>query len=172
MDYLMLALGILQFNESAVAQAAKDEDATLWAAIFIAIAGALPAASHLLIPALLAGPLSFLIGWAIAWGLIHLCAKMLGGGGHYVQLFRAQGLAMVVLWVGVIPLLGMPLMGLAGLYNSLVAINNVRLIHRMSMPGAVVAVILPSLIMMALAAFLAITFGFAILAMIGLAAAH
>lgn len=170
MNYLYLAFHILQFQDDALIQAANDEDATLWATLFIAVAGAVAAPWAFLVIGMGIGAVFSVVFSVISFGMIWLISRLVGGQGSFLSFFRVQGLAHVVMWVNLIPLLGFFLAGLAMLLNIAVCVNNLRVTQKLSLLQAILVVLLPSFVLIAAMSTMVMIFGFGMLAFFGFAA--
>ena len=152
-EYFKQAIEVVKLNEKAISKAAKDSKATNMAILFYAIGGLLAGiASFNLIAVVLAGVMTAGMSF-IAVGILHVIAKIFGGKGQYMELYRPMGLGSVVGWVAAIPLIGW----LLSLWNIVVTVTTVKTVHKLTTGKAVLVVLLPIIIIGAIAFILALT---------------
>lgn len=119
--YLREALAIARWDEAAIQRAARDNNALVYGFVFWTLGIFAPILRNLL--------LAWLAGYRIPWltvagelaktlavmatlmlvyfGIFHLLARfLLNGQGSYGGILRAMLLGSVVLWLGVIPVIG------------------------------------------------------------------
>ena len=94
-----------------------------------------------LIGLLIGMPLTLLI----FGGMIHLFAKLMGGKATYTGFLGALGYAEAPITIGVIPILG-PLIGSVWSFGCMVCATQTA--HEISFPKAIIAVLLPLIIVM------------------------
>ncbi len=142
-DWVKLSVRILKMEEGAVLEAARDENATQMAFIFLAIAGLAPAIGSLtFLTAIFSVPSTLIISMICA-GIIHVLAGLMGGKGDYWQYFRVYGLSMMLNWVAAVPIIGIFVSMIAGLYGLAVMVHNLKVIYKMPLTHAIAVVILP-----------------------------
>jgi hypothetical protein len=145
-DYVKLAVRIVQLDEAAILDAARDPDATIMAVAFVAIAGLAPAIGSLsIITLLFTVPVMLMIS-AILIGIVHVFARMMGGKAQFLELYRAQGLSHLVGWGAAVPLLGAIISPFLGIFYAVLMVNNVKTVHRMPLTHAIAVAVLPMLV--------------------------
>ena len=152
-----LAVRILKFEEPAVLEAAGDRGFNMMALVFAAFALAAPVVSSLG-TAIFVAPF-YIVATGVFFAAVHFAAKMLGGKGELDGFLRVQGLAMLVHWLDVVPVIGWMLGGLVGLFFLVLTVNNVRAVHKLGWAQAVVAMVLPGLILGAMICTMLFVFG-------------
>lgn len=164
-DWAKLLLGIVKLDEAAVLEVARDPNATLVAVAAIAAGGAAPAIGSFAIFWLVLGPVWMLITSGISIAVVFYVGKALGGKGDIVELYRVHGLTYALHLVGVVPLLGPPLVGLVLLGQIVLLVNNVRVVHKMTLPQAIATVVLPYVIFTVVIGMAVVMFGVTFIAL-------
>jgi len=98
-----------------------------------------------------------IIGWILGTAVIHMIAKVLGGKGKFVRMLGLMGtlggtnsLFMIpVMLVSIIPIVGQVTM-LASLYFIYLLYKAIRAVHGIDRNGAIVAIVIPIIIIGAL----------------------
>lgn len=155
-DWVNLAVRIIKMEEPAIHEAARDPNATMMAAAFIGIAAVAPVIGTLGVAIFLL-PVSLVFSVLII-GAVNLCATLLGGKGDFQGLIRVQGLSHMLGWVQAVPILGSFLGFFAMLYSIVVWVNNVSKVHKLPIPHAVAAVLLPAFVLVGV--MMAVVFAF------------
>lgn len=154
-DYLKKGLEIIKLNEKVMGDVAKDQKATGMAVLFIAIAGVAMAIGTFMWMGIIFYPIAVLIGSFIGVGILHLFAKLFGGKGAFMDLYRVFGIGYILSWISVIPVVGPMISGIAGLWMIVVSIIAVRKVHSLSTGKAVAVVLIPVVIAIVLGVILA-----------------
>jgi hypothetical protein len=143
MDYLKQGIEIIKLDDKTATQVAKDEKSFAMAILFVALGGVASAIGMLNPIGIITGPI-FTVGFFFVWiGILFLLARLFGGKGTYMELFRPAGIASVLTWVAVVPLLGVFLSMLASLWSIVVHIIIVRAVFKLSTGKAAAVVLIP-----------------------------
>ncbi|MFH1501937.1 MAG: YIP1 family protein [Candidatus Eisenbacteria bacterium] len=155
MDYLKKAWEIIKLNKEVIGEMAADEKAVGPALGIVAISGVCWAIGALQPLGILYGPVVRLIGFFIFTGIVHFVATtFLGGKGEFKSFMVPVGLAIMVTWVSVIPLLGIALGSLAGLWVLVPAVLAAEHVYQVDRGKAVIAVVAPIVVFMILGGIL------------------
>ncbi len=160
-DYVKEGIEIIKLNSKAITKAAKDEDAFKYGLLILIIAGVAHAFGQRNIFAVVLNPIWFVIAAFIGVAIVHFFAILLGGKAQYMELFRSWSIANVLQWVGIlglIPFLGGLVVGLAGLWMIVVGVVIVQHVHSLSLGRAVLAVLMPIIIIGAIILLLSLIF--------------
>jgi hypothetical protein len=151
MDYLKKAWEIVKLNKEVIAEIAADEKAMGPAIGVVAISGACWAIGALQPIGIIYGPIVRLIGFFIFVGIVHFAATtFLGGKGEFKSLLSPVGLGIMVTWVSIIPLLGVVLGVLAGLWALVPAVLTAEHVYGIDRGKAIIAVVAPIVIFLIL----------------------
>jgi len=157
-EYFKQGIELIKLNGDTAKKLAADEKAFLTAILFIVIGGLASAIGSLNLGALVAGPIAIIVMYFIIVGVFHLLAKLFGGKGTYMGLFRAMGIASILGWVTVVPIIGPILSPLVLIWSIVMDVVIIKNVHELSTGKAVWVVIIPlviiGIIMIALAAVL------------------
>jgi hypothetical protein len=88
------------------------------------------------------------IAWVIISGMEYIVAKLLGGKAKFDEHLKITGYSMAPMALGFIPVIG-SLIG--GIWNLVCTVIGLQEAHEISLPKAVVAVLLPALIIAGIA---------------------
>ncbi len=146
-DYLKKGWEIVQLKTDAIDQIAADEKAFGPAIGILAIGGVCGALGILNLPGIVMFPVMRVIGFFIFIGIIHFAAtSILGGKGDFKAVFTPPAVGSVISWVGIIPLLGTFLAGLAGIWMLVVTVVTVERVYGLDRGKAIIAVAIPVVI--------------------------
>lgn len=146
-DYFMKGVELIKLNSQTAADVSKDEQAFGMAILFIILGGVASAIGSFNPLGIVIFPIGSLIGYFVWVGILHILAKIFGGAGSYMELFRPLGIASIISWITVIPLLGPMIATLAGLWMIVVEVVVIRTVHQLSTGKAVAVVLIPVVIM-------------------------
>lgn len=149
MDYrssLSRAIGIVNRDKSAVEAVARDPKASLPGLVVVFSAGFLSTLPQGIEPAagaLIVAPVSFCIGIAV----LFVTAKIFGGDGGYMELWRPHAYASILMMMGgvfrFVPGIGALLAGVAGIYLLIVSVIIVETTQHLRRGAAVGVVLTP-----------------------------
>jgi hypothetical protein len=139
--YLKQAIAIARFNDKAILQASRDNNAFLYGVPLWLVAN-IPVATPAIAAQGFAFPLSVvvlvfalpfvLVAQILIWGIFHLAARfILKGKGTWAGIVRVMLLGSIVSLFTIIPLVGPILAALWGLAILMLAFENVHRIPRM-----------------------------------------
>jgi len=130
---------ILGLNTQAAATVADDNKSTGYGFLTLILAGVAMAISSLNPFGLILNPIVLIIGFFIGYSIYHFLAKfLLGGQATGTQYFRAFSNSFVVYWITFIPVIGVFLQFLAGLWLMVVNIFILHSVHKLSMVKAII----------------------------------
>ena len=156
-DYLRKGWDVAQLKLEAIDALAADEKAFGPAAGIVAISGACWALGALQPLGIIYGPILRLVGFFIFVGIVHFVATtFLGGKGEFRKLFSPVGCAVLITWVSIIPVLGVALGALAGLWVLVPAVLTAERVYGIDRGKAVVAVLTPIVLFLILGAVFAV----------------
>ncbi|MBD3348494.1 MAG: hypothetical protein GF400_04785 [Candidatus Eisenbacteria bacterium] len=156
-DYLKKALEIVKLNKEVIGEMAVDEKALGPAVGVVAISGVCWAIGALQPLGIIYGPIIRLIGFFIFTGIVHFVAvTFLGGEGDFKGFMNPVGLAVMVTWVSIIPLLGVVFGVLAGLWVLVPAVLTAEHVYKIDRGKAVIAVVAPIVVFMILGGIFAL----------------
>ena len=141
------SLNVLVFNEKALTEISNNEKATGYGFLTLIIAGVATAIASLNIIGIILNPIAVIIGLFIGYSIYHFIAKLLlGGKATGAQYFRSLSNSFIVYWFTFIPILGIFLQMIAGLW--LIAINVFILnkVHKLSILKSVLLGLLPIIV--------------------------
>jgi len=151
--YVREGLQIARWDVEAVERVARDPRALVYGTCFMVLATLLAGVPLLLgtetdaprLPIIVVGILILAAGQlaisALATAIVHGAARLLfGASGRYVSLLRVLWVGSVVLWLGVLPLVGALVGGVLYLLVTLVAISEVEGVERLQALVLVVGV--------------------------------
>ncbi len=143
-DYIKKGWEVVKLNGEAIQELADDEKAFGQAVGIVAISGVCWAIGALQPPGIIYLPILGLLGFFLFTGVAHLVATtLLGGQGEYRRYFSTVGCATLVTWVAVIPILGIPLGVLAGLWVLVPAVLAAERVYGIDRGKAIIAVAAP-----------------------------
>lgn len=171
-DYVNLAVRMIKLEDGAGLEAARDPNATMMALLFIALGGVGSSIGSLTFVTMFFLVPIALLSAGMTIGLVHLMATMLGGKAPFIELFRAQGLAYMMMWVSAVPFIGPPISFFAGLYVSVIFVFNVRAVHKLPTGHSIAAVVLPTVVFFFLIMALVMTLGVGFAVIAGAAQHH
>ncbi|MBN2457528.1 YIP1 family protein [Candidatus Woesearchaeota archaeon] len=166
-EYVMQGIDILKLDSKAINKAAKDPDATKMALLFIAIAGVASAIGAWNFVGIIFVPIITVIMAFVSVGVLHLLAKLFGGSGSYMELFRPLGIAEIIMWITVIPFIGPILGSIVGIWFMVAAVVIIREVHKLSTGKAIMVVLIPVIVVMLLLVVGIIIAGVAFFSMMG-----
>jgi hypothetical protein len=143
------SLKMICFNEQAMTDVSNSDKATGYGFLTLVIAGIAMAISQLNILGLILNPIGLIIGLFIGYSIFHFIAKfILGGQATGVQYFRSLSNSFVVYWFTFIPLIGIILQVLAGLWLMVINIFILHRVHKLSVIKAVILGLLPLIVVL------------------------
>jgi len=143
-DYLKKGWEIVQLKTDAIDQMAADEKAFGPAIGILAIGGVCGALGVLSLAGIVMFPVMRVIAFFIFIGIIHFAATtILGGKGDFKAAFIPPAIGSFVSWVGIIPILGTFLAGLAGIWMLVVTVLTVERVYGLERGKAIIAVAIP-----------------------------
>jgi len=156
-DYLKKGWEVVKLNGEAIRELAEDEKAFGPAVGIVAISGVCWAIGALQPLGIIYGPILRLIGFFLFTGIVHFVATtFLGGSGEFRWFFAPIGCATLITWISIIPLLGVPLGVLAGLWVLVPSVLTLEKLYGLDRGKAIIAVITPIVIFLILAAIFAV----------------
>lgn len=156
-DYLKQGWEVVKLKVESIDALAGDERAFGPALGVVAISGACWAIGALQPLGIIYGPILRVIGFFIFTGIVHFVAvTFMGGKGEFRGLFAPIGCAVLVTWVSIIPVLGVALGILAGLWVLVPAVLVTERVYGIDRGKAVVAVAAPIVIFLILGAVFAV----------------
>ena len=155
-DYVKLAMEIVQLKGKSMDAVSKDKNAFKMAMLFIAIGGVASAIGSFNPIGIILNPILAIVASFVGVGILHLIAKLFGGKAKYQELYSVIGLASILQWISIIPLLGMALGGIAGLWMMVVNVIAVKNMHKLSIGKAVIVVLIPVIIAVIIAFLVAL----------------
>jgi hypothetical protein len=153
MDYLKKAWEIIKLDKEVIAEMAADEKGIGPAIGVVAISGVCWAIGALQPLGIIYLPIVRVIGFFIFTGIVHFVATtFLGGKGDFKSFVTPAGLAIMVTWVSIVPLLGVALGALAGLWALVPVVLSAEHVYQIDRGKAIIAVAAPIVIFMILGA--------------------
>ena len=150
-EYVKQALEIIQLKTDAIDQARQDDEAFTMGLVIIALGGIGAAIGAIFPFGLIMFPVMYVVFAFIFAAIIHLLATMVfGGEGEFLDFFRPYGLAYILTWVNVIPILNLVLGWVAGIWMLVVAVICVERAYGMDRPKAIATVAIPVVVMFVL----------------------
>jgi hypothetical protein len=149
-NYAKKGIDMIKLKQDAMSSVAKDDNATQYALLFIALAGVAQAIGTFNIPGVVVLPVAMLIGSFIGLGIMHILAKLFGGKAKFMEYFRAGGVSYVGMWIAVIPILGPIVMGILGLWYLVVHVVLLKAVHKLNTFQAIIVVFIPTVILAAI----------------------
>ncbi|MEM4347182.1 MAG: YIP1 family protein [Candidatus Altiarchaeota archaeon] len=147
-DNIKRSVAALFFNEKLIVEISNDEKATNYGFLTLVIAGIASAIATLDPIGLIIYPISIIISFFVGYSIYHLIAKfLLGGQATGVQYFRALSNVFVVYWFTFIPIIGIFLQFIAGLWILALNIFILNKVHKLSMVKAVLLGLLPIIVL-------------------------
>ncbi|MBI5391910.1 YIP1 family protein [Candidatus Woesearchaeota archaeon] len=137
---------ILKLDKKEIMKVANDESSTKAGVLFLALAGvaaSIGSFAFLAIFPIIVLPIFVILGFAIGVGIYHILAKLFGGSGTYMQLFRVVSVTSFLNWIAVIPILGSILSAFTSIWSLVVAVVAVREVHKLSTGKAVAVIVIP-----------------------------
>jgi hypothetical protein len=143
-DYLKRGWEVVRLKTEAIDALAQDEKAFGPAVGVVALSGLCWAIGTLQPWGIILWPIARVIGFFIFIGIIHLAATAIfGGKGEFRALFNPIGCAVLVTWVAIIPILGIPLGVLAGLWLLVPSVLTVERLYGIDRTKAIISVLIP-----------------------------
>jgi hypothetical protein len=156
-DYLKKGWEVVKLNGQAIQELADDEKAFGPAIGIVAISGVCWAIGTLQPLGIIYGPILRLIGFFLFTGIVHFMATtFLGGTGEFKSFFSAIGCATLITWISIIPLLGIPLGILAGLWLLVPSVLAVEKLYGIDRGKSIIAVATPIVIFLILGSVFAL----------------
>jgi hypothetical protein len=121
-NYFQKAVQILQLDIPTINQVSRDEEALVPALLFFAVAGLANGAGQFSFRGMIFGPVVATLLSFVFIGLLSVLARLFGGSGEFLDLYRPLGVAAPIFWVQAVPLLGPFLAFLALVYFAVVAV--------------------------------------------------
>ena len=167
-DYLKKGWEVVQLKTAAIDELAADEKAFGPAIGILAIGGICGALGVFNLPGIVMFPVMRIIAFFIFIGIIHFAAtSILGGKGDFKAAFIPPAVASLISWVGIIPLLGAFLAGLAGIWMLVVTVLTVERVYGLERGKAVIAVAIPVVLGIVVAMIFAAAVGLGTLMLMG-----
>ncbi len=167
-DYLKKGWEVVQLKTDAIDQMAADEKAFGPAIGILAIGGVCGALGMLNLPGIVMFPVMRVIGFFIFIGIIHFAATtILGGKGDFKAVFIPPAIGSLISWVGIVPILGTFLAGLAGLWLLVVTVVTVERVYGLDRGKAIIAVAIPVVVGIIIAMIVGAAVGLGTLMLIG-----
>ena len=150
-DNIKNSFKILGFNENSLIDISNNEKATGFGFLTLAIAGIAMAISQLNPLGIIVNPIALIIGLFIGYSIFHFIAKfILGGQATGIQYFRSLSNSFVIYWITFIPIIGVYLQFIAGLWLMVINIFILHKVHKLSMAKAVILGLLPLIVLLIL----------------------
>jgi hypothetical protein len=159
------ALNIIQLKEEDIKEVSEKEEYFPWGVLIVAVAGLASSIGTMdFFPGIITGPVMAVIGFFIGVGILFLIARLFGGTGSYMAYFRPLSYADILMWVSVIPFIGVFLSMVASIWLIVVSIKITQIVHNMDLPKAAIVVLIPIVVVFVLVLLM----GTAALALIGM----
>ena len=156
-DYVKKGWEVVKLNGDVIQELADDDKAFGPAIGIVAISGACWAIGALQPLGIIYGPILRVIGFFIFTGIVHFVATtFLGGHGEFKKLFSPVGCAVLITCVSIIPILGVGLGALAGLWVLVPSVLAVERLYGLERSKAIIAVATPIVVFLVLAAIFAV----------------
>jgi hypothetical protein len=146
------AFEMLTFNEQAISNFSKDKTNTKfahWVLVILGLAfgfGFGIFTGPLVIIFMIIGVITMIAGvWIVAL-LYHLLALLFGGKGKLIEYFRAYASLYEIQWIMAIPILGLFLSGVAGLWIFIVNVSVLKNVYKLSTVKSLFIVFIPLII--------------------------
>ncbi|MBD3164610.1 hypothetical protein GF323_05380 [Candidatus Woesearchaeota archaeon] len=176
---LKKAIEIVKLNEKAISEVSKDTEAWKMGLLILAIGGLLSGIANYIfssavssvLPGMMQGiarsasaasiisaPIGSIIGAFIGVGIVFLFVKIFSGKAGYMQLFAPVAFGSILGWLSIlniIPVVGWLINFAAGIWSIVVLIIIVRKVNAFTTGKAVLAVLLPMIIVGIILAVLA-----------------
>lgn len=147
-DNIKNSFKVLGFNENSLVEISNNEKATGYGFLTLVIAGIAMAISQLNPLGLILNPPLLIIGLFIGYLFYHFIAKfILGGQATGRQYFRSLSNSFVIYWFTFIPIIGIFLQFIAGLWLMIINIFILHKVHKLSLLKAIILGILPSVLL-------------------------
>jgi len=157
-DYLKKGWEVVKLNQKAIEELAQDDKAFGPAIGVVAISGVCMAIGMLQPLGIIYMPIVRVIGFFIFAGIVHFVAKsFFGGQGEFKQFAAPVGCATLITWVSVIPLVGIPLGVLAGLWVLVPAVLTLEKTYGLERGKAIITVAIPVVLALILWSIVAAT---------------
>jgi len=140
------AVQIYKLDKKAISEVATGGDSTRNAIIIVVIGGVLSGIAAGSISFVLISPLVQLLGLGITAGFYHFLARLFGGKGGSMQLFRVFGYTYIVYWLSVIPLIGSIILLLSIFWTIIVSIVVLKELYNMTTMRAVIVGLIPLIV--------------------------
>jgi hypothetical protein len=157
-DYIKDGIELIKLNTSVADKLAKDKAAFGMGVLFFAIAGVASAIGMLNFIGIVVMPILEVVGSFIGVGILHLLAMIFGGKAKFGQYYGVLGIGALISWISVIPIIGVFLSMLAGLWMIVMAIVITKTVHQLSTGKAAAVVLIPVAIVMIISFVLAAMF--------------
>jgi hypothetical protein len=156
-DYLKKGWEVAKLKAEAIDALAADEKALGPAVGVVAISGACWAIGALQPLGIIYGPILRLVGFFLFAGIVHFVANtFLGGKGDFRRFFSPVGCSVLITWVSIIPVLGIALGILAGLWILVPAVLTAERAYGIDRGKAVIAVLTPIVLFLIIASVFAV----------------
>lgn len=145
------SLRLIKLDEDSIRRTAADEEATLAGFAVVLVAGVAQGVGGVVgfhgfnpfsLAAILLVPILFYVLTGIHWGL----ARLFGGTATFVEQMRPFGVSQTIYWITVVPFIGPFIAILAGIWDIVVMVVIIRVVHGLSTEKAVAVVLIPILI--------------------------
>ena len=156
--YALQGVEVIKLDSKTMEKLAKDEKATSYALLIVALVGLAQAIGTFNIPGVIILPIVTVIGSFVGVGIMHVLAKLFGGKAKFMEFYRTFGIGYVGMWISVIPILGPILSGILGLWYFVVNVMILKAVHKLSTVKAVIVMLIPVIIVTVLAFMLAAVF--------------
>ena len=137
---------IVKLNGTVMEEVAKTPALTGMGVLIIVLAGVAYAIGSLNLVGIILFPISFIIGTFIGFGIFHLLALLFGGKAKFGEFYRTMSHSYVLYWVSVIPVIGIFLAGLVGLWELVVTVFALKNVHQLSTAKAIIVLLIPVII--------------------------
>ncbi|MBD3335850.1 MAG: hypothetical protein GF355_10075 [Candidatus Eisenbacteria bacterium] len=139
---------IIKMNREAYRRAAARSEAFTWALVITALAGVASGLSPQNIGSVgfIWLPVVTIAGLFVGVAILHGLALLFGGRGDYMGLFRIVGLAELLGWASLVPVLG----GLVGLWMIVVVAIALQEHHGLDAARSIIVVLIPALVVIVL----------------------
>lgn len=146
--YFDSAVNIVKLKPKTIGKISKDSDATLWGLLFVAFAGVATSFGAINVDSAIVLAAGYIIWTVFFTGILLFLARIFGGKGTFIELFRPRALGSIVYWVGAIPGIGSWLLWLSELWVLVMSVAIIKRVCKLKTAQAIIVVIVPVILVM------------------------
>ncbi|MBU1975215.1 MAG: YIP1 family protein [Nanoarchaeota archaeon] len=156
---LKRAFRMFKLDEKAMIELSKENHASWYGLLIIAIAGVCFGLSLIFVDTTLSiltvigAPILMIITSFIGIAVLFILSKLLGGKGNFHNFYRAYSHMYVFNWIAIIPWIGPFLSSLVGVWQVIMAIYITKATQKLTMGKAAIVVLVPVFVLLLLAVF-------------------